>query len=370
MTTKKKTPIGSKTVHFSVTGEAITRIARDMWVSYLPKNALSLLLEGMHGMTKEYAIEIIIGEAKLIGENNDVTMVKDNAKYLDQKNKSCPLHTPKKLAILMEEELIELELNYLFVTSKSYEKQLYRDGCYNKSHIVESAASIGDKIKKRIEQLLALYPYVGKTFKDMPIFNYVVVHKLVEERDKLRRELEDKQEQAIYEQGLDEENKNRFSIQNANKELEKRFANVGSGIPGIPEINVEDFVRKQIEDDNREDVSPEDASKTEWTSGYIDRKGNFFGCSDIGHSRFADDLRSAKYFTSKTDDSQQALDELGWMKISMNRILWGPDICSHIEITQKQIDTLFDYINGKKLKEFSYNGDIMTYPKFLKEIKV
>ena len=64
---------------FQISGEFITNQARSFWADEeKPAKALKLLLEGCSGMTRDQAMSIILGKAKLIGIN-DLDMVDDDA---------------------------------------------------------------------------------------------------------------------------------------------------------------------------------------------------------------------------------------------------------------------------------------------------
>ncbi len=384
-TKKKKTEGTVQHLHFTVTGEAVTHLSRDMWISYLPKKAITTLTDGL-GMTVPQAIKVLTGKAKLVGENNEVYMEKDNAKYLHPEHKSCSLHTVKKLTMLMEEELIKNEISYLMVMSDRYRKMLIEEGVEEEdAYILKSAKNYSDLITREIEQLLALYPLVDKKFRDLPIFNDKIISGVINERIEYRKELqkrEEEQEELWYQEEKRREkvtkkaqNDRQAAIKEMDRRVGKRYRDagtrMGTGVPGIPQIDVEDYVKKMIEDDKRVTIEKENISKTEWSSGYIDRRGNFYGCADLRHLIFADDMRSAKIFSSDIDDSQQALDDLGWVKISVNRVLFfTPFNSKSKKMTKRQIDAVFDYMHGKKIETFSYNGgNEITFEKFLKEIE-
>ena len=55
----------------------------------------------------------------------------------------------------------------------------------------------------------------------------------------------------------------------------------------------------------------------------------------------------------------------------MNRVLFlAPfdvkDIEKRLRMTKKQVDAIFDYMQGKKITRFSYCGTEMTFEEFLK----
>lgn len=60
-----------KTVHFNITGEGLTRIARDMFLSERPDKAYRLITEGLHGDRGTLAVvaqDLLDGKVKLTGD--------------------------------------------------------------------------------------------------------------------------------------------------------------------------------------------------------------------------------------------------------------------------------------------------------------
>lgn len=111
----------SRSLSFAITGEFVTRIAREwLWLEGKPWSTVEeLLLSCMHGTDKskeeltELAIKVVIGRAKFIGNTADgsYAMVEDNqdltSKYIGQWN--CKV---KKL----EKEYREIEDKYYALT--------------------------------------------------------------------------------------------------------------------------------------------------------------------------------------------------------------------------------------------------------------
>ena len=65
-------------LHFTITGEFITRQARELWAEGAYSKALRLLMDGLHDMTLDVAIKICTGRLKLKGANEYVHAVKDD----------------------------------------------------------------------------------------------------------------------------------------------------------------------------------------------------------------------------------------------------------------------------------------------------
>lgn len=65
-------------LHFSVTGEFITDISRNLWAEGEHAKAIKLLVDGVHEFTECMALEVVTGKKKLVGTNNFI-LVKDSA---------------------------------------------------------------------------------------------------------------------------------------------------------------------------------------------------------------------------------------------------------------------------------------------------
>lgn len=69
----------SGVLHFTITGEFLTAISRNLWAEGACSKALRMLIHGLHGFTEENALAVLTGRKKLVGENT-LQLVKDNAK--------------------------------------------------------------------------------------------------------------------------------------------------------------------------------------------------------------------------------------------------------------------------------------------------
>lgn len=345
-------------VHFSITGEGFTRTVRDMWVSLLPKKAIKLCLDGLQGMTQEQALMLLTGKAKIVGDtrkNPNLDFEEDNAKFLD-KRCSIPLYSIEEIVDRLEKDLLRLEIRHILIVRdnlRSLEvigtlKTFDEDDC-------KTAKAIGTKIKSIVDELLYIYPLVKKTIADLPIYN-----------------LENINKEFLEVQGLDELAGENYEGKTANSiiALSKRRISLAQQMNGLitnlnfPTLNVDDFVKKTIEANHIDKCKPVSVKKTIFTSGYIAPNGDFYGCGDLAHVVFAEELQDAGVFTSKITEPQAALDSLDWVKLSMNRIhFFGK------KISKQQVDTIFDYFNNKKWKKFSYNYQEVTFNEFLETVE-
>lgn len=137
----------------------------------------------------------------------------------------------------------------------------------------------------------------------------------------------------------------------------------------IPGLTLDNYIKGMLKESHRDGVIAENVAKTEWNSGYINREGEFFGCSDINHINFSKEICDMLDIDGRDDkkfDAEIYLDEQGWVKISVNRFNWHPDI----QLTQAQKDTIYDYMQAKKITRtrFNYHGIEMTYEEMLKDV--
>ena len=136
----------------------------------------------------------------------------------------------------------------------------------------------------------------------------------------------------------------------------------------IPGLTLDNYIKGMLKESHREGVIAENVEKTDWTSGYINKDGEFFGCSDINHINFSKeicDILKVEGCDNEKFDAQIYLDKQGWVKISVNRFNWHPDMA----LTQAQKDTIYDYMQAKKITKtrFNYHGMEMTYEEAFRE---
>jgi len=136
-------------------------------------------------------------------------------------------------------------------------------------------------------------------------------------------------------------------------------------------IDVNKHINDMIEDSHRDRLEPDDPETTKWESGYIDRDGKLYTCSNLDHLSFSEEL--CEYFGFKIkkseeqkifSDAQITLDEKGWVKISMNRFYWD---YNKIKLTDDQKTTMFSYMSNKKMDKTLFNTSLPEYAKTLSE---
>lgn len=68
-------------LHFTITGQFLTQHVRNLWTEGRQDFAIRTLVTGLIGMTEGWAVMICTGKKKLIGRDNNISMVKDNKKF-------------------------------------------------------------------------------------------------------------------------------------------------------------------------------------------------------------------------------------------------------------------------------------------------
>ena len=72
----------SKQLHFTVEGEFLTQVSRQLWADERqPEKAINLLKESLRGVTMEQVLAILTGSKKLTGNSGD-----ENGVELDRKS--------------------------------------------------------------------------------------------------------------------------------------------------------------------------------------------------------------------------------------------------------------------------------------------
>jgi hypothetical protein len=131
-------------------------------------------------------------------------------------------------------------------------------------------------------------------------------------------------------------------------------------------LDVHSYVAELMKEKDRgNNIESEDIITTKWTSGFIDTIGNFYGCTNLNHIRFAEDLCIKLNFKKEDDETNAShiLDEKGWIKVSMNRFFWESK-----NITDSQKNAIRDYMAGKQMFKAQFNTVISSEEKMFEEL--
>jgi hypothetical protein len=316
----------SKKLYFTTTGEFITRTAREMWVSDLPKKALNILYEC--GMSKEQALLTISGKKQLVGKvrigNSDtLDWVDDNVTEMH----GIALDVETMIDRLERKyiELSESKIIYSEADARTYGDDEQEDEEYREKLI----ENVEPKIHEAVEGLEVLYPVVGKTMKDLPVRKVRSFRKI---KDDLRKEEIAQQER-----------------QNEIAKKEKRTEKFTVGGYGGHYYVVHTPVEK--------------CEKENLTSGFLLPDGTFFGGSGVAwvHRAMIETLSDYGFFKDKEyvadeDDCQKIG---GWIKISSGHgwLLYGTK-----KPTNEQIQFIIDYTMTVDKHDYVDTGGFRNIP--------
>lgn len=154
------------------------------------------------------------------------------------------------------------------------------------------------------------------------------------------------------------------------------FPGVGAAPSSIiPGLDLDKHIDNLLKADKRTAIEPEDVGTMEWTSGYIAPTGEFYGCPDISHREFSQDLiekfnlapknkeggyswlKAKRGESNKPVDPEIVMDRAGWVRVSVNRFFWDPN---HCKFTQAQRVVVKDYMNAKKMDKAVFNDPTTT----------
>lgn len=300
---------------FWTTGESLTRLVREQWIDLLPKGALGVLLDGDQ-ISLEIALDVLQGRRKFEGDtrDGDLTIVKDNTQF----QQGMALLTPEELSDELEKQFLNVE---------------YSLRCAREEDVLEPDFPISpgiirsrtEEVRAVLKQLSYIYDLVGKNIiDDLPIDRLKTFSKPPEKKDNIQIE------------------------------------------------QVTEYATRAAKDAKREEITSEPLWKSEYQSGYIDRQGRFYGCSDFQHRFFADELikeglvPGSDEQLDKESDAQIILDNLGWIRMS------NGDFYDAIKITNRwsaeQIKTLKEYLRRNSIEHILYNGRRYSAERMVDEI--
>lgn len=278
----------SGTVHFTLHGDALTRLARSWWADELEiERALRLLVTGLHGMTEHVAIQVLTGYAKLEGVNH-FTLESDNTKtsehgnqlsmaavmrrILDQKTKTefRALHLQQQM--IGQQRLMASPWGAVLITECAYQRYII-----DREHDPDPAdlQAWWREIEPYCEYLTAHHE--RRQFKEEMWGEELDDDVSKYERRKLRRSQADTLEKLAEEN--EEDGKQTQSI-------------VGSGLIGLA-----DHLRAQEE---LLKTPPEREKDFCADNGWIAPDGSFYACGDCQHEFLAERMDTTSKKLEKT----------------------------------------------------------------------
>jgi hypothetical protein len=389
---KTKTKSRSQSLHFTIQGEHFTWLLRHLWIEENEVKALRMWNSafpelGTIEKINSFFLPLVSGKKKFVGEN-EFTLVDDNAKFWDSNrdgkpNESFPL-------LQSWEDVIKLKELRLFITELRLRnfrlRRRYPELYVNDSKIWMFSVDenrIENRFREKVNKYYVEVKNLTRQFlsdidnilpmlcNEMPLstgptFKNKKDYKTYEQQKEAYKNIlvylvpikkyfdkkyggkihtySDSEIRKFFGFKEIEEGERAFEIENMpeviNAKVNKKV------ILGTPDV--ETFLKNLRKESERNQIKPEDVNTTEWTSGYIDRKGKFYGCTDIMHRSFAEEI--CEQFGFKVDDDKEdvqiLLDKKGWVKVSMNRFYWD---YRNVRVNKEQKRTIFDYMLAKKI---------------------
>lgn len=372
MKKKEKEPLQKGSLAFIITGENFTRLARDMWLSDLPKNALSCCVEGL-GLSKEQAVEVLTGKKKMTGATNEG----DGSLFLEDDNTEV---MSLEEAVRRQEYAFYSKINEMAALKRKIEimggivdpenpKVLTQPGMatkdagfYRKAFMKpasnwakdckterEFAAKMEEDLKEILEHLEVVYDLSGKTLKDLPFMGLGTQWSTVE-YDTYAKSFEFSEKAALWKRA-------KYDGEVAEIKKEREVDKVWT--PKTP--------------------TTEDIRDKKYSDGWISPEGYFYPCGFQGHTNLAYTMQYLKmipesfevidYFTKKprTDTNADAyLEKNGWIKLTGDEWMsfkWQ----SNMVLTEKQNEAIMDYMESRGLKKIKYNGNELSLKEIMKD---
>jgi hypothetical protein len=332
----------SGTCCFVITGEFVTKFAREKVLEKHWRDALDFLLQNVVGMTPDIATAILSGTKSLVGRSDTegITLVDDHAeKYKDM-------------------------LNYIYSSLVLYGGNWYKPYAYvtnyGRTDIVEagprSFSTTPSQVGEELFQCRARHYCRNKTDK-------IIMLKVA---DDLEPVLFEPAEAPPFWYST-----NRDPQVAANFSRLEEYGHLqwyGHSEPEIPlASNTSDAVKarelaKKLRDKAREEAEEEEERKRKFVPakpdetltapcGWILPDGTFYGCAYSQHISLADWI--CETLGIKVDNGEKYGEKQGWLKIGQTFLGEKNDRTVFLRgenqpLTQKQIDTMFEWCKNTK----------------------
>ena len=345
----KKRRSRSRKVCFTITGEALTRLTRDLVCEGKWPEAVRTLVDGMHGMTYELAFRVLAGDAKFVGENNSVDLVDDD----DQEYRGRLLWL--YAGIYRDASRNTYLQPYAFVsgwsaqdlggapgglTNKHRRQAMQRRGplgtswesaddkLYRSQHYMDDPVNdwaevlyVDEKHDQRCVLLRSVAQpplWVEPHFDLQSALNAWLKYHELEERSALRG--------PFYDDAIDERREIREQAQRRREKPDKQTrekirkqtaAALATDSPFTPDEA--ETILEGISGEADVDSVPERGNPEDSKHGYILRDGSFYPCKYMQHKALA--TRLLKHLHSvETDDPDKEADKRGWVKVQIGML--------------------------------------------------
>jgi hypothetical protein len=352
MTKNKKTPLGKGTYNFWTTGEGMTDLIRDAWISDTPKHALKICKDSL-GMTTEQALEVITGKKKLIGDTREGDGTLDWADDNTTQVSGIELSVEVMVTRLENKYIDASEAINLFNNGaeRIVDKIRYvdADSDFLNDDLKHNDGNINyykKRISDAIEQLEVVYPLVGKSMKDLPLNKVRSAARLIKN--------------ARAEQMKDDFEENKPTKELINETFSRKVENIDTEKLSDKELeDIDEEVKKEVID--KTDITrafttamgggrfyivhtPVEKCKSEgMNSGWLLPDGTFYGGDSAWiHRGILEELDERGFFKDKSYgyDEDDVQDNGGWIKISGGD--WAIWEHKH-KLTKEQVEFIIEY---------------------------
>lgn len=354
---------------FTVTGEFLTHHARSLWEEGSPKEAINFLIVSLPGMKVDMALDICTGYKAVMGDtktNPDLWVDKDNTK----KPGIAEILEYNYKRYFDNMEYIDIVRNNL-PKWENQDKELL-------NYQIDYRTKDNLKIFTQIEFIYGLLDKPINEFYSLLDEIIIIYRKKIteEQRLQLRNELI---AQYPTEKAVDLVSRfNITEIQERNideyiEDIEDKITTSSKSFGSFSSSDLEagiakyDFLNKYIKQKTQKKKPTKknllsDIKDTKWEAGWVSPKGEFFGCSWMGHLDLVYDLSISGVIDK--DWNEKNLEEHGWIKLMGRGIRSEPGFylssASKYNITQSQQNAIFDFMTARKLNKFKYNFDLLS----------
>jgi hypothetical protein len=334
----------AQTVCFSITGEFITEQAKDFMMESDWCRAINFLKETLIGITLEQCIMILKGDAKIIGDsrNDDIGMVE-----VEERD---------------EEYDEQLDFAYHNVYAPQGSTSIYRPYGYVGSNSVKDM-DYSELKRKAIHN--SLY-YARDDRNDLAIPCEIQIDGMTKKVDVLFEKLEhqlphwikpnrsaqlscdkvhflkDESEWFRKIEKIDEEKEEGEEEGSIRSNISETLA---SNMKGMG-MNIDSSMIDSLLGTN-EEYEFKESKHEDFQSGYIDRKGKFYGCEYANHVCLAEWICKNILKIELTDDPEKdpqiILDNKGFIRLQKSAFDNDLKVFSEKKPTKAQINSLFDH---------------------------
>ncbi len=348
------------TVCFSVTGDGLTNIVRDLWVSGKYQNAINAI--HYDPVDKDMCEKIICGKLRFEGDTREgdhcLDIVDDNV----TEYKGCELKSFENALAYEKYKFFEALTNYA-----EYRK-LYRNAVtYDR---MEGYSFLLIPAEKELRLRTENVNYISSFINNYTI-NFEFLTACLDEcagklpagisynsRDRSQAEyFEQPKRAAQYE-------KYKYGPQTTQQfPTQVPTSNLLNDL--LDKVGISESERPTVESVMGE-VVPEicNVNDTKWKSGWIARNGDFWGCKYMQHKPL---LQAMFDKNITTTPHEKEIEEKAWIKISDTRIYCYP-VEHGKRLTKSQRNALEDFILARKQIHVIFNENYYKVPDFLEKI--